>query len=114
MPARHHRRVARMIGCVCSEELKEMAPQVGLEPTTLRLTAGCSAIELLRSGSTLDYALELPTKSYQRALRIGNSRCRFVSSRLNCILHSLARIIRGNRSANLTSAVSSPTECTCL
>jgi hypothetical protein len=30
-----------------------MAPQVGLEPTTLRLTAGCSAIELLRSGSTL-------------------------------------------------------------
>jgi hypothetical protein len=26
-----------------------MAPQVGLEPTTLRLTAGCSAIELLRS-----------------------------------------------------------------
>src|SRR5215470_15590418 len=25
------------------------APQVGLEPTTLRLTAGCSAIELLRS-----------------------------------------------------------------
>jgi hypothetical protein len=28
---------------------KEMAPQVGLEPTTLRLTAECSAIELLRS-----------------------------------------------------------------
>src|ERR1700733_15198931 len=26
-----------------------MAPQVGLEPTTLRLTAGCSSIELLRS-----------------------------------------------------------------
>ena len=32
-------------GCVG----QEMAPQVGLEPTTLRLTAGCSAIELLRS-----------------------------------------------------------------
>ena len=31
---------------------KEMAPQVGLEPTTLRLTAGCSAIELLRSTVT--------------------------------------------------------------
>ena len=33
-----------------------MAPQVGLEPTTLRLTAECSAIELLRnmeSGSDL-------------------------------------------------------------
>ncbi len=29
--------------------LQSMAPQVGLEPTTLRLTAECSAIELLRS-----------------------------------------------------------------
>src|SRR5947209_15545151 len=29
--------------------MKNLAPQVGLEPTTLRLTAGCSAIELLRS-----------------------------------------------------------------
>ena len=29
-----------------------MAPQVGLEPTTLRLTAGCSAIELLRSAES--------------------------------------------------------------
>jgi hypothetical protein len=28
---------------------KNLAPQVGLEPTTLRLTAECSAIELLRS-----------------------------------------------------------------
>ena len=27
----------------------EVAPQVGLEPTTLRLTAGCSTIELLRN-----------------------------------------------------------------
>jgi hypothetical protein len=32
-----------------SKPNKRMAPQVGLEPTTLRLTAGCSAIELLRS-----------------------------------------------------------------
>ena len=30
-------------------EDKKMAPQVGLEPTTLRLTAECSAIELLRN-----------------------------------------------------------------
>jgi hypothetical protein len=30
---------------------KKKAPQVGLEPTTLRLTAGCSAIELLRSNT---------------------------------------------------------------
>ena len=36
---------------------KRMAPQVGLEPTTLRLTAGCSAIELLRSESTLERVL---------------------------------------------------------
>ena len=37
-----------------------MAPQVGLEPTTLRLTAECSAIELLRNDggrSALDLAL---------------------------------------------------------
>ena len=26
-----------------------LAPQVGFEPTTLRLTAACSAIELLRN-----------------------------------------------------------------
>jgi prolyl oligopeptidase len=31
-----------------------MAPQVGLEPTTLRLTAECSAIELLRSVGLFD------------------------------------------------------------
>ena len=29
--------------------LERLAPQVGLEPTTLRLTAECSAIELLRN-----------------------------------------------------------------
>src|SRR5437868_4357195 len=40
-----------------AERSKEMAPQVGLEPTTLRLTAGCSAIELLRS---VDSALPRP------------------------------------------------------
>jgi hypothetical protein len=28
--------------------LIKLAPEVGLEPTTLRLTAECSAIELLR------------------------------------------------------------------
>jgi hypothetical protein len=31
------------------EDFIFMAPQVGLEPTTLRLTAECSTIELLRS-----------------------------------------------------------------
>jgi hypothetical protein len=29
--------------------IDSLAPEVGLEPTTLRLTAECSAIELLRS-----------------------------------------------------------------
>jgi hypothetical protein len=33
----------------CEEFLCELAPQAGLEPATLRLTAGCSAIELLRN-----------------------------------------------------------------
>src|SRR5215831_16239521 len=34
--------------------MKKLAPQAGLEPATLRLTAGCSAIELLRNdGGTL-------------------------------------------------------------
>jgi hypothetical protein len=63
------------VGCEGTRELanKRMAPQVGLEPTTLRLTAGCSAIELLRSGSTLTCALELSTKSYQRLRPMGNS-----------------------------------------
>ena len=33
--------------------LHEKTPQVGLEPTAYRLTAGCSAIELLRNNSTV-------------------------------------------------------------
>ena len=39
--------------------LIKLAPEVGLEPTTLRLTAECSAIELLRSvlGREMSYAL---------------------------------------------------------
>ncbi len=39
-----------------------LAPQVGLEPTTLRLTAECSTIELLRSnaGLTLLFNQSLP------------------------------------------------------
>jgi hypothetical protein len=37
-------------GCVGNMGLS-LAPQVGLEPTTLRLTAECSTIELLRSNT---------------------------------------------------------------
>ncbi len=33
-----------------------LAPQVGFEPTTRRLTAGCSTTELLRSVAALDTA----------------------------------------------------------
>src|SRR5438132_9678539 len=50
----------RLIICICLVRSKAarnwlrrpsqiLAPQVGLEPTTLRLTAECSAIELLRN-----------------------------------------------------------------
>src|ERR1035437_1920907 len=39
-------------GYVENKGLK-LAPQVGLEPTTLRLTAECSTIELLRSSGVL-------------------------------------------------------------
>ncbi len=41
--------ISQQMASNAEETRKEMAPQVGLEPTTLRLTAGCSAIELLRS-----------------------------------------------------------------
>jgi hypothetical protein len=33
----------------------DLAPQVGLEPTTLRLTAECSTIELLRSSDVIPF-----------------------------------------------------------
>ena len=42
-----HNRQRRLEGA--NQEQEKLAPQVGFEPTTLRLTAGCSAIELLRS-----------------------------------------------------------------
>ena len=47
-----------------------LAPQVGLEPTTLRLTAECSAIELLRqelNPATTYSPGPLPAKYHQRA-----------------------------------------------
>src|SRR6478752_3263908 len=34
-------------------QLSNMAPQVGLEPTTVRLTAECSTTELLRNNTSL-------------------------------------------------------------
>src|SRR5215467_13070675 len=40
------------------KSLKNLAPQVGLEPTTLRLTAECSTIELLRSNAGGPFSLQ--------------------------------------------------------
>src|SRR5579875_658740 len=45
---------------------KGLAPQVGLEPTTLRLTAECSTIELLRSSGCRFYLIK-PARFCQRA-----------------------------------------------
>jgi hypothetical protein len=53
----------------------EKAPQVGLEPTTLRLTAGCSAIELLRSNTATAMA---PTQFMERS-KAGNAVSMWVS-----------------------------------
>ena len=48
------------------------APQVGLEPTTLRLTAECSAIELLRNmGSGGDLLSRAVTSQVPSALKYG-------------------------------------------
>ena len=47
-----------------------MAPQVGLEPTTLRLTAECSAIELLRTkGSGGDLCFRAVSSQVLSALK---------------------------------------------
>ena len=47
-----------------------MAPQVGLEPTTTRLTAGCSAIELLRNmGSGNDLSSRTVSSQLLSALK---------------------------------------------
>ena len=57
-----------------------MAPQVGLEPTTLRLTAGCSAIELLRSVAAAHDTSRLnrPQSSYQTEIHLKNLRVKAI------------------------------------
>ena len=50
---------------------KEMAPQVGLEPTTLRLTAGCSTIELLRSVAKREFSLTFISQFLTRGQSAG-------------------------------------------
>ncbi len=51
-PARYVRWADGAVRCLVGQTVRgreRLAPQVGFEPTTLRLTAGCSAIELLRN-----------------------------------------------------------------
>jgi len=48
-PMKNRARFSDGLSPICPRDGESVAPQVGLEPTTLRLTAGCSAIELLRN-----------------------------------------------------------------
>jgi hypothetical protein len=48
-----------------------MAPEVGLEPTTLRLTAECSAIELLRSVHGTQWGSAMRFISYNKCGEAG-------------------------------------------
>ena len=50
-----------------------MAPEVGLEPTTLRLTAECSAIELLRIAWETQATGRLLLYLYSKCPRVGQS-----------------------------------------
>ncbi len=50
-----------------------MAPEVGLEPTTLRLTAECSAIELLRIAWRTQATGRLLLNLYNKCARVGQS-----------------------------------------
>src|SRR5215203_7418669 len=45
---------------LAANSLKQMAPQAGFEPATLRLTAGCSAVELLRNMSARPLTCSAP------------------------------------------------------
>ena len=65
-----------------------MAPQVGLEPTTTRLTAECSAIELLRNNDA-----ENPTDSPHHLLESGDVLLsRAVSSQVPSALRGLTSV----------------------
>ena len=63
-----------------------MAPQVGLEPTTTRLTAECSAIELLRNTGKRSIATPFPLESGGVLLS------RAVSSQVPSALRSLTAV----------------------
>ena len=84
-------------------EIKELslAPQVGLEPTTLRLTAECSTIELLRSNRCALFHLNRRPKpcqiiSLSRSWGAAHqSETASVRHRVNNIVHAHAdRLVR--------------------
>ena len=62
------------------------APQVGLEPTTTRLTAECSAIELLRNTDSGDFHSACPMESG------GDLLSRAVSSQVPSALKGLTSV----------------------
>jgi hypothetical protein len=66
------------MSCKC---LANMAPEVGLEPTTLRLTAECSAIELLRIAWRTQATGRLLLNLYSKCWRVGQSGVTLV---INC------------------------------
>ena len=55
-----------LVGVICNYK-KGLAPRVGLEPTTLRLTAECSTIELPRNRPTLIYSIPPKNLSMKRS-----------------------------------------------
>jgi hypothetical protein len=61
------RQTASQTVCRAARDSGYLAPQVGLEPTTLRLTAECSTIELLRTniGRLLLHHYSKPTSTCQ-------------------------------------------------
>ena len=61
-----------------------MAPEVGLEPTTLRLTAECSAIELLRIAWETLATGRLLLYRYSKCARVGQRSAILFSSALFC------------------------------
>ena len=64
-----------------------LAPQVGFEPTTLRLTAGCSTAELLRNIKlfiAVFYGLMEAISSTAELLRNRNRRLPILPHRLQC------------------------------
>ena len=61
-----------------------MAPQVGLEPTTLRLTAECSAIELLRNTLAHGHQLSRARISFIAKGHLSGKAARFIFMPWTC------------------------------